>query len=161
MYAKQTPALVLASLSLLMFLAPPATADTTMVLFQHDTQQNVADLGEPGPGPGDQLLFAGDVFDRPGGALMGTASGSCTTVTGNDTAGQTACSAMYNLGGGQIMVAGLVDTAALLTRGDPVPLSIIGGTGMYQDASGDGTIQVPPDVPNQTDANLVFNLTTA
>jgi hypothetical protein len=43
-------------------------------------------------------------------------------------------------------------------RGDTVPLSIVGGTGMYQNARGNGTVQVPPDVPNQTDANFVLNI---
>ena len=39
-----------------------------------------------------------------------------------------------------------------------IPSNIIGGTGIYQNAHGDGTIQIPPDVPNQTDANFVLNL---
>ena len=30
---------------------------------------------------------------------------------------------------------------------------------IYQNAGGTATIQVPPDVPNQTDANLVLSLT--
>ena len=37
--------------------------------------------------------------------------------------------------------------------------AIVGGTGIYQNAGGGGTIQVPPDVPNLTDANFVLNLT--
>ena len=31
---------------------------------------------------------------------------------------------------------------------------------IYRNARGDGTIQVPPDVPNQSDANLVLNVRT-
>jgi hypothetical protein len=50
---------------------------TTLVLFEHDTVQHQADLGGPGPGPGDQFIFAGDVFDRPGGMFLGTTGGSC------------------------------------------------------------------------------------
>jgi hypothetical protein len=53
----------------------------------------------------------------------------------------------------------VVDTAALFVRGDTVPLSIVGGNGVYQNARGTGTVQVPPDVPNLTDANFVLNLT--
>jgi len=138
--------------------APTAGADTTLVLFEHDTQQNLADLGAPGPGPGDQFLFSGDVFDRPGGEPLGTVDGTCTTLTGNDKSGQSACSGKFYLAGGQIFVAGVVDTAALFVRGDAVPVSIFGGTGVYQDARGNGTIQVPPDVPNQADANIVLNV---
>jgi len=138
--------------------APTAAADTRLVLFEHDTVQTRADLGQPGAGPGDQFLFRGDVFDRPGGAWLGTTDGICTTITGNDTAGQTACGGTFNLAGGQIMIAGVLDTAALFVRGDTVPLSIVGGTGIYDNATGAGTVQVPPEVPNQTDANFVLNL---
>ena len=84
-YAKRTIAVTLASLGPLVplvLLAPTATADATLVLFEHDTVQYQADLGAPGPGPGDQFIFAGDVFDRPGGLFLGTLGGSCTTLTG-------------------------------------------------------------------------------
>ena len=36
----------------------------------------------------------------------------------------------------------------------------VGGTGIYNGARGNGTAQVPPDVPNETDGNLVFNVVT-
>jgi hypothetical protein len=91
--------------------------------------------------------------------FLGTTGGTCTTVTGNDTAGQTACNGSFNLAGGQIVIHGLVDAAALFVRGDTVPVSIVGGTGIYTNARGDGTAQVPPEVPNQTDANFVLNVT--
>ncbi|MDT7791988.1 MAG: hypothetical protein QOD59_1424 [Mycobacterium sp.] len=157
-YAKLSAAAIVASLGTLA-LAPTATADTTLTLFEHDTVQYQADLGRPGPGPGDQFIFAGDLFDRPGGMFLGTTSGSCATLTGNDKSGQTACNGTFNLAGGQIVTQGVVDTAALFVRGDAVPLSIVGGTGIYQNARGNGTVQVPPDVPNETDANFVLNLT--
>ncbi|HEV7421260.1 MAG TPA: hypothetical protein VGO30_15620 [Mycobacterium sp.] len=141
-------------------LATTAAADTTLVLFEHDTEQNVIDHGKPGPGPGDQFIFAGDVFDRPGGVFLGRATGICTTLTGDQTAGETTCGATFTLEGGQIAVQGLVDNAALFVRGDPTPLYITGGTGIYRTARGDGTIQVPIDVPDQTDANFVLNVVT-
>jgi hypothetical protein len=157
-YAKLSAAAIVASLGTLA-LAPTATADTTLTLFEHDTVQYQADLGRPGPGPGDQFIFAGDLFDRPGGMFLGTTSGSCTTLTGNDKSGQTACNGTFNLAGGQIVTQGVVDTAAVFVRGDAVPLSIVGGTEIYQNARGNGTVQVPPDVPNETDANFVLYLT--
>jgi hypothetical protein len=142
-----------------MTLAPTAAADTTLVLFEHDTLQHQVDLGAPGSVPGDQFIFAGDVFDRPGGMFLGTTSGSCTTLTGTYQAGQQACNGTFNLAGGQVVVQGVADTAGLFAQGDATPLSIVGGTGIYQNARGNGTIQVPPDVPNQADANFVLNLT--
>jgi hypothetical protein len=159
-YAKLSAAAIMASLGTLA-LAPTATADTTLTLFEHDTVQHQADLGGPGPGPGDQFIFAGDVFDRPGGMFLGTTGGSCTTLTGNDKAGQTTCNGTFNLAGGQVVIQGVVDTAALFVRGDTVPLSIVGGNGIYQNARGTGTVQVPQDVPNLTDANFVLNVTGA
>lgn len=159
-YAKLSGAAIVASLGALA-LAPMAMAgaDSTLVIFEHDTVQHQVDLGGPGPGPGDQFIYAGDLFDRPGGMFLGTTGGSCTTLTGNDKSGKQACNATFNLAGGQIVVQGVDDTAALFGRGDTVPLSIVGGTGMYQNAHGNGTVQVPPDVPNQTDANFVLTLT--
>jgi hypothetical protein len=35
-----------------------------------------------------------------------------------------------------------------------------GTNGIYRNARADGTIQVPPDVPNRTDANYVLNVLT-
>jgi allene oxide cyclase-like protein len=147
-------------LSMAGFLAPTAAADTTLVLFEHDTEQNFVDHGEPGPGPGDQFIFAGDVFDRPGGLFLGRATGNCTTLSGDETAGQSTCNVTFNLDGGQIGVQGLFDNAALFVRGDTNPLYITGGTGIYRTARGDGTIQVPVEVPDQTDANVVLDVVT-
>jgi hypothetical protein len=158
-YAKWTMVVVLASAALPVT-APVALADTTLVLFEHDTVQHQVDLGGPGPGPGDQFIFAGDVFDRPGGLFLGTTGGSCTTLTGTDKSGQQACNGTFNLAGGQIVIQGVADTAALFVRGDTVPLSIVGGTGIYQNAGGTGSLQVPPDVPNQADANFVLDVVT-
>jgi len=55
----------------------------------------------------------------------------------------------------------VVDTAAAFVRNEAVPLSIIGGSGMYQNARGVGTVQLVAGVPNLTDANFVLNLTGA
>lgn len=159
MYGKRPVTLALASTMGLMT-AGTAAADTTLVLFEHDTVQHQVDLGAAGPGPGDQFIFAGDVLDRPGGVFLGTTGGSCTTLTGNDKTGQQACNATFNLIGGQVVIQGVFDTAGLFGRGDTLPLSIVGGTGMYGNAHGTGTVQVPPNVPNETDANLVLHVMT-
>jgi hypothetical protein len=139
--------------------APSAAADTTLTFFEHDNVQHQVDLGGPGPGPGDQFIFAGDLFDRPGGMFLGTTGGSATTLTGNDKSGQSAVNATFNLAGGQLVVQGVVDTAAFV-RGDTLPVSVVGGTGIYQNARGTGTAQAPPEVPDQADANFVLNLTS-
>lgn len=137
---------------------PTAAADTTLTIYERDDVQNVVDLGEPGPGPGDQFIFAGDAFDRPGGVFLGRVAGVCTTLTGDGRSGQTTCSATFNLAGGQVFVQGLSDSTSLFVSGDANPLAITGGTGVYRNARGDGTIQVPVDVPDQTDANFVLDI---
>ena len=123
--------------------APTATADSTLVLFERDTFQHQAN---------GQFVFAGDVFDRPGGVFMGTAGGSCTDLTTNNTV----CNVTLNLMGGQLVLQGTGDMEAADTH----PLTVLGGNGIYQNATGSGTVQIPQDVPNQTDANFVLNLTS-
>jgi hypothetical protein len=58
-----------------------------------------------------------------------------------------------------IFVKGTLDSGALFAR-ETNPLSIVGGTGIYRAARGDGTLQVPVDVPDLTDANFVLDVIT-
>jgi hypothetical protein len=137
-----------------------AAADTALILFEHDTQQTQVDLGARGPGPGDQFLFAGDVFDHAGGTKIGHTAGQCTTLSGDANGGDVLCQGTFDLEGGQLSVQGLANSASLFGAGDTTPVTIVGGTGIYSNARGAGTIQVPPDVPNQADANFVLNVVT-
>jgi hypothetical protein len=148
------------SLPMIEVFGQTAAADTTLTLFEHDTQQAMVDLGDPGPGPGDEFLFAGDVFDHAGGANIGHVAGKCATLSGDATNGDAFCQGTFVLEGGQLAIQGLADTAALFGTGTPGAVAIVGGTGIYANARGDGTIQVPPDVPNQTDASFVLNVVT-
>jgi hypothetical protein len=138
-----------------------ADAVTTLRFFEHDTQQATLDLGPQGAGPGDQLIYSGDLFDHAGGRKVGHTAGQCTTFSGNATAiGDVLCTATFVLDRGQITMQGLFDNTALFVRGQTLPWAIVGGTGIYHNARGDGTAQVPVDVPNQTDANFVMNVVT-
>ena len=132
---------------------------TTLRFFEHDTQQTNLDR-RPEEGPGDQSLFSGDLFDHPGGTKVGHTAGQCTALSGNAAAGDLLCTQTFLLEGGQITIQGLADRAAVFGRGETVPFAIVGGSGIYSNARGDGTIQVPIDVPNQTDANFVLNVIT-
>jgi len=138
--------------------ADPASMNPTLRFYEHDTGQTSLDLGEPGEGPGDQFIFSGDVFDYKGGTKLGHTAGQCTTMSGDATSGDVFCTETFTLEGGQVSIQGLADRAALFVKGDAVPMSIVGGTGKYNKAHGDGTAQVPPDVPNQTDANYVLSV---
>jgi Allene oxide cyclase barrel like domain len=125
---------------------------TTLRFFEHDTQQTNLDL-RPEEGPGD-------LFDHPGGTKVGRTAGQCTALSGNAAAGDLLCTQTFLLEGGQITIQGLADRAAVFGRGETVPFAIVGGSGIYSNARGDGTIQVPIDVPNETDANFVLNVIT-
>jgi hypothetical protein len=138
-----------------------ADAVTMRRFFEHDTQQATLDLGPQGTGPGDQFIYSGDLFDHVGGRKVGHTAGQCTTFSGNATAaGDVLCTATFVLDRGQLTMQGLFDNTALFSRGQILPWAIVGGTGIYHNARGDGTVQVPPDVPNQTDANFVINVVT-
>jgi hypothetical protein len=140
--------------------APDRTSPgvTTLRFYEHDTEQTSLDLGPQGAGPGHQFIFSGDLFDHQGGSKVGHIAGQCITFSGNATAGDVFCTATFVLDRGQITAQCLCDTAALFGRGETVPMGIAGGTGTYSNARGDGTVQVPVNVPNQTDANLVLNV---
>jgi hypothetical protein len=143
--------------------APDRNANgvTTLRFFEHDSQQATLDLGTPGTGPGDQFFYAGNLFDHAGGTKVGHTAGRCTTFSGNATAaGDVLCTATFVLDRGQITVQGLFDNAALFGKGETLPWAIVGGTGTYRNARGDGTVEVPVNVPNQTDANFVLNVIT-
>ena len=141
--------------------APSAGAmeDTTIQLFEHDTQQASLNLGGQGNNPGNLLVFAGDLFDHAGGSKLGRTGGSCMTTSGDaQNAGEVLCTVSFVLARGQITGDGLFDAGAMFVDGKTLVFPITGGTGRYNGAHGYATVQVPPDVPNETDANFVLYL---
>jgi hypothetical protein len=157
-YGAVTAVLVAVAVGVTVYLLRGADTDKTIWLFEHDTQQAAnLDLGERGTGPGDVFVFAGDLFDRKGGRKLGRIGGHATTTSGNPTTpGETLFTMTFVLDGGQIEAQGLFDPA--LFSGKTLPFAITGGTGDYRDARGEGTAQVPVDVPGQTDVNFVLTL---
>jgi hypothetical protein len=125
----------------------------TIRLFEHDTSQAQIDLGDKGPSAGDQFVFAGDLFDRKGGTKVGRLGGTCTTVSPTESF----CVANIRLRGGQIAAQGLFDSAKLF-GGTRLAGPITGGSGIYRHARGYETTQIPPNVPNLTDAYFVLHL---
>ena len=122
-------------------------------LFQHDTERQSIDLGEPGPGVGDQLVIGGDIYDHEGGTLVGRSAAQCTI----SSATEILCSAAFTVGDGQITFQGIVDTFTFFTN-QPVDFAITGGTGTYRKARGTVTVLILPDVPDGTDAVLTVDL---
>jgi hypothetical protein len=129
----------------------------TIRLFEHDTQQANIDLGEKGESPGDRFIWSGDLFDRKGGKKVGRVGGNCETAsTGADA--ESVCTGNFILAGGQIITQGISNTVDLFGGKTVTWAAIIGGTGIYRSAHGSSTVNVPVDVPNQTDANFVLYL---
>jgi hypothetical protein len=110
--------------------------------------------------PSSLATYSITVFDHAGGTKVGHTAGQCTALSGDAPAGDILCTQTFLLEGGQIAIQGLADRAAVFGRGETVPFAILGGTGICSNARGDDTIQVPVDVPNQTDANFVLNVVT-
>jgi hypothetical protein len=133
----------------------PAAGTSVRILrfYEHDTQQAQIDLGDKGESAGDRFIYSGDLFDRKGGKNIGRIGGNCETVSAGAAHAETVCTGNFILAGGQI----IVHTAELF-GGKTVPLAIIGGTGVYRNAHGVGTANVPADVPNYTDAIFVLHL---
>jgi hypothetical protein len=55
------------------------------VLSALSLQQTTVDVGTRGPGPGDQLIFSGDIFDHAGGTKLGTTAGPQSDSAGRAT----------------------------------------------------------------------------
>jgi len=133
-----------------------SSAASTIRLYSHDTSQASIDLGTPGESAGDQFLFAADAFKRKGGTQVGRAAGTCTTMS-TGGAGETLCVVTFSLRNGQISSQGLF-IAADLFGGKTLTFPITGGTGHYRHARGEGSVQIPTDVPDLADANFTLRL---
>jgi hypothetical protein len=155
-------AVLIATLATVLVVGGAATfrspAGTTMRFFIRDSAQSTADLGEKGPSQGDQFFYHGTSFTKLGGAAIGRYAGSCTTYS--ETPGvpeDSDCTLFYIFAKGSIMTR-LLGAKDDVFGGKPVPFAVLGGTGIYRAAHGDGTIVVPTDVPDQTDASIVLHL---
>jgi hypothetical protein len=133
-----------------------AAAGRELRFFTHDTQQAQLDLGDKGDSTGDRYIFSGDVYDHHGGTKLGRVGGTCDTISrASSGQGEDVCTVYLDLdlGRGQLMIGFIGDHGAFL-GGSPLPISIAGGTGVYRDAHGDGTVTVL----NATDTDTIIRL---
>jgi hypothetical protein len=95
--------------------------------------ENVVDVGAPGFGIGDMLVFQDRILDH--GRQVGVQGGACT-ITALLAGGhfQTHCVGTVSLPAGQIAFQGLV------TDAPDKHLAVVGGTGRYRDAGGELTV---------------------
>lgn len=127
-------------------------------LFIRDSDQQALDLGPKGESAGDVFVFHGLLYDRKGGKQLGRFGGTCTTLPkAGPTPSDVDCYLDAVLPDGQLFLRGY-DTAARLFGGKLSDVGIVGGTGAYRLARGAGTVRVPVNVKDQTDAYFVLNV---
>jgi hypothetical protein len=110
-----------------------AGEDEELQLFTKTTESSFLDVGEEGLSLGDQFIFH-DVL-RTGGERVGHAGGVCTTTsTAVGPQAESSCQVTLWLSDGQIATQGLV--APPTEPPVAFDVAITGGTGRYQDATG-------------------------
>jgi hypothetical protein len=118
----------------------PATATTAAknTVLRYDIAfrpfpENFVDVGTPGPGIGDMLVFQDRILDH--GRQVGVEGGTCTiTALLPGAHFQTNCVGTVSLAAGQIAFQGLV------TDAPDKHMAVVGGTGRYRDAGGELTV---------------------
>lgn len=129
-----------------------------LTFFIRDTKQAIVDSPPKGSSQGDLFAFHGVVQVHKGGRQSGRFGGACVQLDKTRGApSDSSCSVDYVLPGGQLHTE-LFGANDLLLSGRPVPFAILGGTGKYAGARGDGTIRTLPKVKNNTDADVAINL---
>jgi hypothetical protein len=127
-------------------------------IFTVTVQSQFLDLGPQGLSLGDQSIFADDVYDKKGGAKIGSDGVVCTVVRVTDPAtgsGTAQCVATVSLPDGQLTIQGLVSfTGEELPA--PFQQAITGGTGAYANARG----QITVEELSETEANITVELRT-
>lgn len=124
--------------------ADTASADTARgrdggtVVLRYDIRfrplaENYVDIGSPGPGVGDLLVFQDQILDRQG-RQVGVQGGSCTITALLPVGFQTHCVGTVSLPAGQIAFQGLV------TDAPEKRMAVVGGTGRYRQAAGELTV---------------------
>ena len=118
--------------------APAAAAAVEDTVLRYDIrfrpqEDNYVDLGSPGPGVGDLLVFQDRILDRRG-RQVGVEGGSCTITALLEDGFQTHCVGTVSLPGGQIAFQGLV------TDAPEKRMAVVGGTGRYRTAAGELTV---------------------
>jgi hypothetical protein len=128
----------------------------TFKILEHEDQSNSVDVGTPGPGPGDEFVFASVLRRREGGAQIGTDGGVCTFVRLDQSSGTATahCVATLSLEGGQITLQGLSTFSLSATTNPPFDVAVTGGTGAYAGAGG----SVHIEEINESDSILTIHL---
>ena len=108
------------------------------------------DVGKPGPSLGDMNVITEDVYRK--GKRVGTSDIACTVVRIQMPKFAAQCHATTTLPGGQITTQGIVTSDQIEQA--PFVQAVTGGTGAYEGATGELTVDEAGDGP----ATLTFEL---
>jgi hypothetical protein len=141
-------AVVLVAIAALVLPTRAAPANAYVRIYGTTTGISYVDLGNPGPGAGDESIRGLRLSDRRG-RTIGNGSIICISL-GRALPGTSLCSGVYSLPKGKLVVSG--------TRRSPdyYVLPVTGGTGIFQRAAG---VLIGDTVSrNPRKDRLVFNL---
>ena len=111
----------------------PGTSAKVLHLISRQTSLNVIDLGKRGPGPGDQIMESTADFQH--GKLVDRGYLNCVGITVSRHANHVVCHGAMVFRDGQVELQGETDFR------EPFTVGVIGGTGAYQNAGGQITVE--------------------
>lgn len=107
---------------------------STLTLIEHNDNETMIDLGEPGPSVGDMLVWGPNaLFDTNGGATGATTQGTCVSLNDPDQ-----CLAQETV----IFADGSTLEIQGVERGDGLPSrrTVVAGSGIFFGTSGSVTV---------------------
>ncbi|HZD16581.1 MAG TPA: hypothetical protein VE669_00415 [Actinomycetota bacterium] len=113
-----------------------APSDETLVVIQAVPEQQLVDLGDPGPTTGDLIEFHSELLDATGTAQVGDLNIQCTVNFG----GQAICLGVFTIDG-----RGQMSVDALPTFPNATVGMVTGGNGDFANVRGEAHIQPQPD----------------
>jgi len=111
---------------------PAITRGRTIVVIQKDTRSQFIDLGDPGPSPGDIVVFASDLFSKDERSQVGDLDIQCI----NNFDRRAVCVGIFTLAG-----KGQISVDALPRFPEAVEGIVTGGNGLFSNARGEADIR--------------------
>jgi hypothetical protein len=131
-------------------LAASASSATVLHLLSRQTSLNVLDLGKKGPGPGDQIMES--TSEVQNGKVIGHGFLNCVGITVREHRFHVLCHGAIVFADGQLEFQGEIDFQT------PFTVGVIGGTGAYQHAGGQLTVErtLPDGTTDVETLRLIF-----
>jgi hypothetical protein len=137
-------------------MASPGSSSTTQIINLISRATAINDFGDIGPAgfsPGDLYVFSDRLFPVSSpDEQIGTSDGRCVLI--DPATFRFDCSATVKLPDGELMIAGTLT----LVEGTTSTAAIVGGTGAYRKARGEGSTTLGPlEGPHDVTIELILN----